>query len=72
MKQAAKIFIWLSIVLGFWVILPVVFGLPALKKLDTSKTTAELGSSPILVLLFVNVIAGILMLVMKDADLQAA
>jgi hypothetical protein len=72
MKQAAKILIWLSIIVGFWFILPLIFGFPALKKLDTAQTTSELGSSPILVLLFVNTIAGILMLVMKDSDLKAA
>ena len=68
-KQAAKIFIIIGMVVGFWCILPLVFGFPALKKLDAAKTTKDLGSSPILVLLFVNPVAGILMLVMKDSDL---
>ncbi len=71
MKQVAKVFIIIGLIVGFWAILPLIFGIPALKKLDQAQTTAELGASPILVLLFVNVIAGILMLVMKDSDLQA-
>jgi fumarate reductase subunit C len=71
MKQAAKILIYISLVFSFWLILPLIFGLDAIKKLDTAKTKAELGSSPILTLLFVNMISGILMLVMTDADLQA-
>jgi len=72
MKQAAKIFIWISIVVGFWAILPLIFGFPALKKLDSAKSKADLGSTPILVLFFVSPIAGIIMLVMKDSDLQVA
>jgi hypothetical protein len=72
MKQAARIFIILGIILGFWAILPIIFGLPALKKLDAASTKAELGSTPIIVLLLVSPIAGILMLVMKDSDLQVA
>lgn len=69
MKQAAKILNILSMIFGFWLILPLIFGLDANKKLDTAKTKAELGSSPILVLLFVNFISGILMLIMTDEDL---
>jgi len=68
-KQAAKIFIIIGMVVGFWCILPLVFGIPALKKLDAAKTKEDLGSTPVLVLLFVNLVAGILMLVMKDSDL---
>lgn len=71
MKTAAKVLIYLSMIAGFWLILPLIFGFGAIKKLDTAKTKAELGSSPILTLLFVNVISGVLMLVMTDVDLQA-
>ena len=69
MKQLAKIFIILGMVVGFWAIIPLIVGIPPLKRLDTSKTREELGSYPILVLLFVNIVAGIVMFVMKDEDL---
>jgi hypothetical protein len=69
MKQVAKIFIILGMVVGFWAIIPLLVGIPALKRLDESKTRADLGSYPVLVLLFVNIVAGIVMLVMKDEDL---
>jgi hypothetical protein len=69
MKQLAKIFIILGMVVGFWAIIPLIVGIPALKRLDTSRTREELGSYPILVLLFVNIVAGIVMFIMKDEDL---
>lgn len=69
MKQVAKIFIIIGMIVGFFAIIPLIVGIPALKRLDESKSKAELGSYPVLVLLFVNIIAGIIMLVMKDEDL---
>lgn len=69
MKQVAKIFIIIGMIVGFLAIIPLIVGIPALKRLDESKSKAELGSYPVLVLLFVNIIAGIIMLVMKDEDL---
>lgn len=69
MKTAAKVFIIIGMVVGFWSILPLIFGGLALKKLKTATTKSELTVNAILVLLFCNVIGGILMLCMKDEDL---
>ena len=69
MKAAAKVFIILGMIVGFWMILPLIFGGMALKKLNTATSKSELTGTAILVLLFVNMIGGILMLCLKDQDL---
>ena len=62
MKTAAKVFIIIGMVVGFWMILPLVFGILALKKLNTATSKSELVGMGICTLLFVNIIGGILML----------
>ena len=69
MKTAAKVFIILGMICGFWAILPLIFGIIALKKLKTATTKDELTTTAILTLLFCNLIGGILMLCLKDEDL---
>ncbi len=69
MKTAAKVFIILGMICGFWTILPLIFGIIALKKLKTATTKDELTTTAILTLLFCNLIGGILMLCLKDEDL---
>ena len=61
MKTVAKVFIILGMIVGFWYILPLIFGFSALKKIKNDTVTT---GSAILTLLFVNVIAGIMMLIM--------
>ncbi len=70
MKTAAKVFIILGMVVQCILIYPIIVGVLALKKLKTATTVDELKTMSILTLLFVNTIAGILMLCMKDGDLQ--
>ncbi len=65
MKTAAKVFIIIGMIVGFWYILPLIFGIIALKKMKTEKPSVGLS---ICVLLFCNTIAGILLLVSKDED----
>ena len=61
MKTAAKIFVIIGMIFGFWYILPLIFGFKALKKIKNDEVTVGTG---VLTLLFVNVIGGILLLVM--------
>ncbi len=72
MKLAAKIFIIIGMVCGFYTILPLIFGFIALKKLNTATKKDDLTVWAILTLLFCNIIGGILMLCMKDEDLAPA
>ena len=60
MKTAAKVFIIIGMIVGFWSILPLIFGFSALKKIKNDEVTVGTG---VLTLIFVNVIAGILLLV---------
>lgn len=72
MKTAAKVFIIIGMVCGFWTILPLIFGIMGLKKLKTATRKEELTVTAILVLIFCNLIGGILMLCLKDQDLAPA
>lgn len=63
MKTAAKIFIIIGMIAGFWYVLPLIFGIIALKKLGNGQMTT---GWKVCTLLFVNVIGGIFLLCMKD------
>ena len=69
MKKLARAFIILGIVLRFWMIVPIVFGVITLRKLDSAKDARELLGWGVVTLFFVSQIAGILLLIMNDEDL---
>ena len=71
MKTAIKVLTIIGMVVGCWWIVPIIVGIFVLKKLEEAKTKSELTTMAILNLLFCNTIAGILMLCIKDEDLQA-
>ena len=69
MKTVAKVFIIIGMILQCFLIFPLVLGIIALKKLKAAKCKADFSTGwSVVVLLLVNLIAGILLLVMKDAD----
>lgn len=68
MKTAAKVFIIIGMVAGFWTILPLIFGGIALSKMSKNELTT---GWKVCVLLFVNIIAGILLLCMNDEQAAA-
>jgi hypothetical protein len=70
MKTTCKVFIYLSIIFGFYLIVPIIVGVLALEKLDTAKNKEDLKTIGILTLIFCSVIAGILMLCMDDDELK--
>lgn len=73
MKTVAKVFIILGMIFGFYMIFPIVLGAIALKKLKTAQSKADFGTGwSVAVLILVNLIAGILLLVMKDEDFKQA
>ena len=72
MKTAAKVFIILGMVFQFFLIFPLIIGAIALKKLKTSKSKSELTVMAVLTLLFVNLLGGIFMLLIKDEELAGA
>jgi hypothetical protein len=69
MKLAAKIFIIIGMVCQFYLIYPIILGAIALKKLNAAQKKEDFSTAwSVVTLLLVNIIAGILLLVMKDAD----
>jgi hypothetical protein len=72
MKKAAKVFIIIGMVLGFYAIVPIIVGILALKKLNEASRAQELETLGILTIIFCSVLGGILMLCVKDDDLSAS
>ena len=71
MKTAAKVCIIIGMVFGFWMILPLVFGILALNKLNTATKKEELVGMGVCALLFCSTLGGIFMLCVTDEDLQS-
>lgn len=65
MKTAAKVFIWIGMILQCFLVYPIVVGIFALKKLDFAANESELKTWGILAAFFCSPIGGILMLSMK-------
>lgn len=63
MKTAAQVFIIIGMVCGFWVILPLIFGGIALSQMSKGQRPST-GIS-VCVLLFCNMIGGILLLAQR-------
>lgn len=63
MELAAKIFIWIGMITGVMAVLPLIFGIIALVKMKKNQMTI---GWKICTLLFVNIIAGILLLCAPD------
>ncbi len=63
METAAKVFIIIGMICGFWTILPLVFGIIALNKMKKNEMTT---GWKVCTLIFVNLIAGILLLCMPE------
>ena len=70
MKTAAKVFLIIGMIMGFWGILPLVFGIPAVKRINNAKSHEELKTLGILSIIFVSLLGGIFMLCIKDSDLK--
>lgn len=69
MKTAAKVFIILAMIGGFWMILPLIFGGITLSKLKNATSASDLKIWGILDIFFCGLIGGILVLCLKDEDL---
>ena len=65
MKVAAKIFIIIGMIVGFWMILPIIFGAITLKKLGNGTLTT---GWKVVCLIFVSLLGGIFLLCSKDTD----
>lgn len=66
---AAKIFIIIGMIFQFFLIFPIIVGAIALSKLDKVTKKEDLTTMGILVLLFCNLIAGIIILTITNEDL---
>lgn len=63
MKTAAKVFMIIGMVCGFWCVLPLVFGIIGIKKLNNGEMTT---GWKVVTLIFVSLVGGILLLCMKN------
>ena len=66
MKTCAKVFLIIGMCLTFYLVLPLIFGIITIKKLDTVLTRGEIIPWGVLSIIFVSQIGGILVLCMSD------
>ena len=69
MKTAAKIFIWIGMILQFFLIYPIIVGIIALRKIDDAYSASELKGIGVATLFLCSVLGGILMLCMSNSSL---
>ena len=70
MVRTTKVFLIIGMILTFYLIFPLILGLIALSKINNSESVDEIRSWGIITLLFVNIVAGILMLNIREEDLE--
>ena len=68
MKTLAKVFVIIGMVLGFWTILPLIFGIIALNKMKKGKPSVGFS---VCVLIFCSLLGGIFLLCSKDEEYAA-
>ena len=66
---AAKVFIIIGMVFQFFFVIPIIVGAIALSKIDKATKKEDLTIMSVFVLLFCNLIAGIIMLTITNEDL---
>ena len=69
MSKAAKIFIWIGMIIQFFLIFPIVIGVLALNKINQAKSKNELQTLGVLTTLFCSALGGVFMLCIKDEEL---
>lgn len=70
MKTAAKVFIIIGMIFGFWRILSIIFGALSLGKINTATKKSELVGLGICTLIFCSVLGGIFMLCIPEEQLN--
>lgn len=65
MKTLAKVFIIIGMVCQFFLIVPLIVGFIALKKMKTQKPSTAMS---VVVLIFCNLLAGIFLLLSKEEE----
>ena len=68
MRTAAKVFIWIGMIFGFYLIFPIIVGVFALKKLDGSTDLKEIHNFGIVTLFFCNFLGGLFMIAIDEKD----
>lgn len=68
MKTAAKVFIIIGMIVGFWYVLPLVFGIIALNKMKKGKPSVGFS---VCVLIFCSLLGGIFLLCSKEEEYAA-
>ena len=71
MKTAAKVCLIIGMVCGFWMILPLIFGILAINKINTATKKDELVGMGVCAILFCSTLGGIFMLCITDEELQS-
>lgn len=70
MIKASKILIWVGMIIQFYLIYPIFVGWFALKKIDEAASRDDLQTMGIITAVFCSALGGVLMLCIKDEELN--
>ena len=70
MKKTAKVFIIIGMIVGFWMVVPIIIGAKNLKRIANDEPLTV--GSKVIILLFVSTIAGIILLCDRSDDARLA
>ena len=71
MKSAAKVFIWIGMIIQCVLIYPIIIGFLALRKIESATSKNELQSIGIITTLFCSLLGGVFMLCLNENDLSS-
>ena len=70
MKTTAKVFLIIGMVLGFYAVFPLIFGVKTINRLNCARHKSQLTAWGVLSIIFVSIIGGILVLCIPQKELD--
>ena len=70
MKNASRVFIWIGLISGAWLILPLIIGIFSLRAINNATCKKDLTGWAIASLICCSMLGGIFMLNIKEEDLN--
>ena len=71
MKKAAKVFLIIGMVLSFYIVISIVFGIITIKRINRAHEKSELVGWGVVSILFVSVLGGIFTLCIRQEELDS-
>lgn len=71
MKKAAKVFLVIGMILSFYIVVSIIFGIITIKRINSARDKSELVGWGIVSIFFVSVLGGIFTLCIRQEELDS-